>query len=317
MSHCAIIGAGAAGLSAARTLRDAGIAVSLFDKGRRAGGRLASRTSDYGDFDHGAQFLRLRDVGLLEHARQWEQAAALSIWPEVGEAGKPTALIGTPTMNALAQHWASGLAVHCSHELQRIDGSPGRWTLQFADGVSSGPYTALIVTAPAPQALAWYGDTPMASALQRVEYAPCIALMWVPDSATLPALATLSPPAGSGIGFIAREDLKPGRGGVPRYQVHADADWSQQQIEQAPAVCGAELQRRAARLLGIGDGARYAQAHRWRYALVTQPIGQACLSDAARGWHYASDACLGGRVEAALLSGRAAAQAVIEAGAGR
>src|SRR5690606_32026370 len=40
----AIIGTGIAGLSAARTLHDAGQAVQLFDKSRRSGGRMASKT---------------------------------------------------------------------------------------------------------------------------------------------------------------------------------------------------------------------------------------------------------------------------------
>ena len=44
----AIIGTGIAGLSAARTLHDAGQPVQLFDKSRGSGGRMDSKRSDEG-----------------------------------------------------------------------------------------------------------------------------------------------------------------------------------------------------------------------------------------------------------------------------
>ena len=51
----AIVGAGMAGLAAARTLVDRGARVVLFDKGGSVGGRCATRGQDLGGFDHGAQ----------------------------------------------------------------------------------------------------------------------------------------------------------------------------------------------------------------------------------------------------------------------
>ena len=57
----AVIGAGMAGLAAARTLAAAGHAVQVFDKGRGIGGRLSTRRTDYGAFDHGAQYATVRD----------------------------------------------------------------------------------------------------------------------------------------------------------------------------------------------------------------------------------------------------------------
>ena len=57
---------------------------------------------------------------------------------------------------------------------------------------------------------------------------------------------------------------------------------------------------------GIGAvSPRHIEAHRWRYALVTEPVGQPALFDAASGLGICGDWCLGGKVEAAFLSGRA------------
>ena len=53
----AIIGAGISGLSAARTLQDHGLTVTVFDKSRGVGGRMSTRRTDQGTtFDHGAQY---------------------------------------------------------------------------------------------------------------------------------------------------------------------------------------------------------------------------------------------------------------------
>ena len=43
-------------------------------------------------------------------------------------------------------------------------------------------------------------------------------------------------------------------------------------------------------------------AHRWRYALVTEPVGTACLYDPDDGLGICGDGLLGGRVESALIS---------------
>ena len=51
----AIIGTGIAGLSAAHALRSAGQTVQLFDKGHGSGGRMASKRSEAGTLDLGAQ----------------------------------------------------------------------------------------------------------------------------------------------------------------------------------------------------------------------------------------------------------------------
>ena len=49
-----VVGAGVCGTTAARELRAHGCLVSIVDKGRGAGGRLSTRRTDEGPFNHGA-----------------------------------------------------------------------------------------------------------------------------------------------------------------------------------------------------------------------------------------------------------------------
>ena len=62
VQHFAIIGAGMAGITCARTLMQAGHRVTVFEKSKGASGRLSTRTSSFGSFDHGAQYFTVRDA---------------------------------------------------------------------------------------------------------------------------------------------------------------------------------------------------------------------------------------------------------------
>ena len=56
-----VIGAGVRGRIAARTGQANGTSVLVLDEGRGVGGRLATRRTASGVFDHGAQFFTARD----------------------------------------------------------------------------------------------------------------------------------------------------------------------------------------------------------------------------------------------------------------
>jgi predicted NAD/FAD-dependent oxidoreductase len=117
----AIIGAGLAGLAAARRLVDAGYEVRLFEKSGAPGGRAATRRRGAGSFDHGAQYATFRDPrgrAVLEAARA---AGVLAPWtarigvlaPEGIRACPPDTerFVGVPDMRALSEWMADGLVV--------------------------------------------------------------------------------------------------------------------------------------------------------------------------------------------------------------
>lgn len=71
----AIIGSGLAGLTAARTLMQAGHEVTVFEKSRGVGGRMSTRQTEFGSFDHGAQYFTVRD-DRFRTLMQWALAEA-------------------------------------------------------------------------------------------------------------------------------------------------------------------------------------------------------------------------------------------------
>ena len=69
MKKIAIIGAGMAGITAARTLKQAGFDVSVFEKSSRPSGRMSALSTPLGSFDQGAQYFTVRDPRFLEALR--------------------------------------------------------------------------------------------------------------------------------------------------------------------------------------------------------------------------------------------------------
>ena len=91
-SRVAVIGAGIAGATCARTLADAGHAVQLFDKSRGVGGRLATRRIEWVDedggarqasFDHGAPGFTAQSPEFIRFVEEARRAGWLSPWAPV------------------------------------------------------------------------------------------------------------------------------------------------------------------------------------------------------------------------------------------
>lgn len=301
---CAIVGAGVAGLAAGRWLQQQGWSVSLFDKGRRAGGRLASRSSDWGHFDHGSSALSGTGSALQGLLR-----ATTAARPLPASSASAEAVIGSPCINQLAQDWAAGLDLQASVRIEAIQREGSQWLL-YGDGAAPERFDRVLVTVPAPQLAALLPGLALPAELERIHYDPAWVLMAVPEPASLPAMPVLTPGARPELAALIREDLKPDAGGSPRLTVQASSAWSLEHLEAEPEWAAAQLSQAAAAQLGIPDRWQHRLAHRWRYARVRQAAGVAYLP-LAPGLLYASDGCLGGGGAEAADSGFAAAQALV------
>jgi photolyase PhrII len=332
----AVIGAGIAGAAAARTLQDAGHCVTVFDKGRGVGGRLATRRGDNdATFDHGAQYFTVKDERFANVCRALWQEGIVAKWsPAVASIGKreqalhrksqgttteqnasePAArLVAVPGMSALVQRLLRNLDVRMEIEIAPLSVNRlanGKRTLHDIHGTAVGDFDTVVVTAPAPQAMRLIASAApeLAAVANRASYFPCIAVF----ASFAQALATSSDALfinqNSPLSWAARNSSKPGRPQTESWVLHASATWSQSHLEQDPSALQSELLSALFTALAIPSVAPIsAAAHRWRYALVKDAINQDCLFDSDIGIAMAGDWCLGGRIEKAYLSGIAAA----------
>jgi renalase len=312
----AIIGAGMAGLAAARRLKAAGIEPILFDKSRGLGGRMATRrvrVPDLGDlqFDHGAQYVTAKGPRFRAFVEDWRMAGHAAVWFEGG-------FVGTPAMTAPARTMAVGLTVLGTCAVTALVRDASGWTVLTADGAADAPgngtFASVVLAVPAPQAAQLAASAGLAfTQLSAVRYAPCWALMLAFEAPLALGWPHLSP-AGGPVAFVARDATKPGRpAGRETLVVHAAPDWSRHNLEAAPDVVADALEPHWRAAIGIEAPTLFTAAHRWRYALVEQTAGSPCLWDGAARLGACGDWCIGPRVEAAFDSGEAMADTVIAA----
>ena len=334
--HLGIVGAGLAGLFAARTLQDHGVKVSVFDKGWRPGGRCATRQSqeDPGlQFDHGAQYFTLRSDPFSHLGASWQEAGVISPWGlnlaqieapgawEIKEEG-PTRFVGTPGMRSLPEHLARGLdALHLHTTIARITPSQTGFLLEDAQGQQAGPFDALILNLPPAQAATLLEPVhrEFFLLLQGLEMEPCwAAMVEFGAPVSLPFDAAFVNLKGGALGWVARQESKPGRPeGRQTWVLHASASWSRAHLEHQKEAIAPLLLHDFALAVGTElPSVAHLTAHRWRHS--KPPDGQDPCPQAKHFWDaqarigLCGDWCGGGRVEGALLSGRAMARRVLE-----
>lgn len=316
----AIIGAGMAGLTAARRL-NSDHSIIVFDKSRGVGGRMSTRYAGDYEFDHGAQYFTVTDPEFQALIDEQVRGGEVARWTSRGVYLKSGTLVedtgrdrwvGTPRMNRLPKSLAEGLDIRLGERVSRISGQSGDIWLDFEDGSRTGPFDRVICTAPAPQAAALISPgSSLQSLLQPVKMQACFALMVGWPELFDPGWDTLRV-SDLPVSWIALNHAKPRRSkAVSTLIVHGAPDWSDEYaeaerdwvqsvlLETASALCDQALHE-----------APHIALHRWLYAFSNTGTGQDCLVDEEAGLILAGDWCIGGRVEGAFISGRAAANAI-------
>lgn len=321
----AIIGCGMAGLAAAHHLTEAGLSVQLFDKSRGSGGRLASRRTEYGDIDLGAQYFTVRDRAFRQAVHQWEERGCLQVWAaslyQRDESGQllPSGdaqerFIGVPRMSALTRCMLGELPARLGCRIVALQRNASAWHLQDEHGQCHGPYSAVIVATPPQQACALIQDVAphLARNTASIEMQPTWAAAFVFEQALDTPVDGCFVRSGP-LDWLARNAGKPQRSDSPDiWVVHAGIDWSRQQLELPAEDVAEQLRGAMAEILGCAvPEATYSIAHRWRYARTGTARQLGALADSRLDLYLCGDWCQGGRVEGAWLSGREAARRLL------
>jgi renalase len=320
VSRAVIVGAGLAGLTAARALAGRH-EVLVLDKSRGIGGRMATRRIGAGTFDHDAQFFTTHTAEFAEVVATWAAAGVARPWfaGRVGPQGivdddGHTRYRGVGSMNAVAQHLADGLDVRRMTPVQSVARSGEGWLLTTPNDAFTAD--AVLLTAPVRQSLALLaaGGVELADidlqALLAIEYEPCLALLALMDGPTrLPPPGAVDPADGP-IDWAADNHHK-GVSAMPAVTIHATAAFSRQHWDADDETVVDALV--AASQLGCTPLSSGTQVQRWRYARPINMYPARFL--AAQGLPpllFAGDAFGEGKVEGAVLSGVAAAERLVE-----
>lgn len=331
INSCLVIGAGISGLLAAHELQNAGIQVTVLDKGRGVGGRMATRrfgdSGNSGDavFDHGAQFFTVRGDRFEKIVKNWLTEGAAAEWsrgfptPQEAPADGHPRYRGSEGMTSIPKYLAHGLEVHTGETVTAVELEGSSWHLTTESG---GRYEAdaLLMTPPAPQALALAesGSFQLAAAdreaLAGITYDPCVALMARLNGGESPLLE----PGGLQIkseplDWISDNRIK-GISEAPGLTIHAGPAWSRQRYDATDEELTEALLPLAGETLGVDLAPLVLETSiaRWRYSWVTEPHPEPCLvASSTAPLAFAGDGFGQPKVEGAALSGLAAADRLL------
>lgn len=320
-----VIGAGIAGLAAARQLRATGHRVLLLEKSRGLGGRAATRRWNGWPVDHGAQFFTARSPEFVAQVDEWLTRGVCFEWcrglhratehgPEAPGCDNHARYACREGMSALGRDLAGEDTSFILREtrVNAVNRDGDLWQVESENGRTFAG-RALIMTPPPPQSAALLGaSTPDAAAmLAEFPMAPCLALVAHYPRLELPWRGIQVPdhPVVSWVGndTSKRPDLHPD---ATIIVIHSAPTFSTENFGGDEAELSGKLLRSASLLAQIDpESARHRFVQRWRYALGPERDGPPAVGfPTTAPLILAGDAIAGGKIEGAWQSGCEAAR---------
>lgn len=324
-STYAIIGAGVAGLSAARKLAEAGATVTLFDKGRVPGGRLSTQQQRDRQFDHGAQYLTPHSRRSAVLFSKWRKAGWIRPWnalalelPERKKVDTSSWHVAIPSQNSLAEHLAKGLDCQCKVTIVAIETQEdGRYLRDDADQVF-GPFDVVLCTCPAEQSTTLLEPFPeLQNLAAQVQSRPCQATMVLFEEEVMVDFEAAFLSEGP-LAWVCRDASKPEREEQETWVLHAGDEWSRKNLELAPEKTASLMLSAFAEIVQVElPPVSYCRSHRWRYAVPQSPLALPFCYDDQLKVGVAGDWCSDSNVDSAYWSGFDLASAILKTGAKR
>ncbi|WP_166268213.1 NAD(P)/FAD-dependent oxidoreductase [Marinobacter caseinilyticus] len=319
----AVIGSGIAGLTVAHRLQALNLEVTVFEKSRGPGGRLAAKRlptqGDHsGSADIGAQYFTIRNPDfrhfLDKHAgtdtyQEWPATLRYQCQDGCWEGFRPaTRYVGSPRMTAITRALSTNLNIRYETRIGSMACTDnGEWQLMDTEGQHQGLFDAIIVTAPPAQARDFLEASGMAShALELQPHIEKMQACWTvvvhfKDSLGLDYQGMQ--PYSDILQWAANNSSKPGRQDNGEWWVlHGKPDWSDVNQNASSTAVTDSLLNAFQLATGCLQPPETTLAHRWLYAKSSSPTGPGHLWFAESQVGVIGDWLHGGRVEGAFES---------------
>jgi predicted NAD/FAD-dependent oxidoreductase len=267
-----VVGAGISGVACARALIRAGVPVRVLDRGRRPGGRMASRTFGGRVVDTGASYLTaepgspfaavVADWVARGLARPWTDTFAVA-GPGGLEERKPGPLrYAAPAgLRSLVADLAAGLDIAQERTVERVD-----------DGVrvDGQEVPAAVLAVPGPQARRLVDDALAGALLDGADWQPALAVVLGFDRRVWDAdLHGAFVHDDDAVEWIADDGDRRGDG-APVLVAHTTAALAARHLDRPEGAVGTAAAA-VARVLGLAAGPAWTAVHRWTFARPAAP----------------------------------------------
>ncbi len=343
MRSLAIVGAGVAGLTAARTLRDQhpDLHITLFEQSQTLGGRVTTGRRAGFVFDNGAQYIKAPTLELEQLLREQLPADELfninqPVWvfDRQGTIAEGDAAQNadpqwcyTTGLDTFGQLLAHELDVRHAVQISRLEqGADQRWALIDAHGHAVAQADHVLLTAPGPQSAAIVAASTMADTTRRVllealepaVYRHCLSLTLAYQRIIpRPFYALVNIDRAHPISWLALEHSK-GLQRCPAGSALLIAQmapaWSVAYWDTAPDILQPMVTQLVGDLLSEDlDEPLWMDYQQWQYALPDGQVNSVDVNGIVPGLWFAGDALAGqGRVHRAVESGWRIASAITD-----
>lgn len=321
MTNVAVIGAGLSGLVVARELQETH-AVTVFEKSRGVGGRMATRYEHGFEFDHGAQFFTAHSPDFRQYLKPLIERGVVATWrARFAELERNEIVsrrdwdddyphyVGAPRMNAIGKDLAADLIVRRNTTVSKLERQSGGWTLLDSSGKNLGRFDWVVLTMPAAQTAALAPEhSRLREHCDSASMRACFALMLGFD-APLPLPWQAALVRGADISWVSVNSSKPGRPEPFTLVVHSTNAFADANINNNIDELVVKLLAETRDVLGENvDAATFFRLQRWRYANAASRDGAEFFVDDSAQLASCGDWFNRGRVEAAFTSGFGLAQ---------
>ncbi|MEO1669721.1 MAG: FAD-dependent oxidoreductase [Cyanobacteria bacterium J06631_2] len=317
-TSCIIVGGGITGLITATILQRRGISVTVLDKGKGIGGRMATRRVRHEDsiegvFDYGTQYFSVKNPQFQTWVDDWLKCGVIKEWCQgFGQAdGKPR-YCGVNGTRGIAKYLAQDLDVQTDTKVVKINYN-GYWIVHTEE---SQQYEAemLLLTMPVPQSLDLLDASlvvlplDVRFALENITYNPCIAVLALleqPSNIPAPGGIALEDSYLVWLADNCQKGISPNGYAVT---LHGSPSFSEDYWDSDDAEIAYRLLTTAADYLAA-PVIKY-QVHRWRYSQPKTFHTEPYLALSEIPLIMAGDGFVAPKIEGAVLSGIATGELI-------
>jgi len=313
----AIIGAGISAITIAQILKHTAH-VSLFEKSRGVGGRMAVRRSEPYEFDHGAQFFIAKNKNFIDFIKPLIKKKIIKQWhARFAEYDDNKLLrnitwdseyphyVGVPGMNSLVIYLAKDLNIELNTRVNKIVKNTKQcWDLLDDNGKNLGQFDWVISTAPPiqsaeilPKCFKYQNE------LLNKKMIGCFSLM-LGFKKALPLLWDAALIRNADISWISINNSKPDRAKPFSMLVHSTNSWAEKHLFDDRQSAISYLIKETTRIIGHDTSkADHIDIHAWKYANIGKLKNSSLLIDYQNNLASCGDWVTQGRVESAFDAG--------------
>jgi predicted NAD/FAD-dependent oxidoreductase len=311
MKRIGIVGAGIAGAACAGVLAAAGCKVSVFDKARGVGGRLATRRLEHGWATFGCPLLSAQRKAFGQQLQTWLDASALAA---AGHAVQGNSAQGWRRL-ALPQHYRSVIEpsrllrvllgearLRLTAQVAAVTAS----TITLADGESISGFDYVIVAVPAPQAaMLLAAHAGLQHELAALAYEPRWTFLMRWDGGIAADVIVFDD-------SLLQRAVRQHAAAPGLWAVHATRLFSETYRDSSLEEVTTRAASALVGLVGLAQPIDVVASHRWLYAQADAALNRPFLYDPVSAIAVIGDGIAQGDLESAWESGVAFATALLD-----